>query len=610
MSLFGGGGKKANDYEGIKKALDDERELLKLMTQLEPKEFEKLMEASKEYATAYKAVYDAQKEQAARERAAQGHQFAMERAQADHQRQQQLLEKQTQEERQRTDYQTRRVTEEIARRTQIKLDAKKEFEVLDAEKARRDKARREHQWELEQKAREQEFLREQRAVEAKLQKKAQLARETELALADHKIKQHKAKHDAEKDFLLEKSKTEAQIRAETQLATAKARYKAATAFFTGPDGRERMQNTALAVSLSAAGIYAAKTVYPIVQRGLTNYFFKPSLVNRRVVHRKTAVGQWLQRKFSSDPAFTRPSPVMPDGSVAVERGPHVVLAPELQQRMSAVIAGTRVTADRGGYFGHMLLWGQPGTGKTLFAEKMAMECGMDFAIMSGPSFDQFHTKDAIVEIKNLFKWANRSARPVLLFVDEADSFLEDRSTLHPDRVRVLNEFINQTGTESRNFMLCYETNRPEVLDPAIQSRVTRAVEFGKPELEQISDMLRYYTHAYVANQQRESRGRFGWIADVVFAKKVQQFDISAFTDAKFKSVSQQLLNEGFVGRDISNLVIALAQELYAAEKFELTSDLIDVVVERQVAKKRQDVRFAEARQQRLLDHFRGFEKED
>lgn len=69
--------------------------------------------------------------------------------------------------------------------------------------------------------------------------------------------------------------------------------------------------------------------------------------------------------------------------------------------------------------------------------------------MSGPSFDQFTSAEAIVEIKNLFKWANSRTRGAILFVDEADTFLEDRSTLSPDRVRVLNEFINQTGTESK-----------------------------------------------------------------------------------------------------------------------------------------------------------------
>jgi ATPase family AAA domain-containing protein 3A/B len=608
MSGLFGGKKDQASYENLKKALDDERALLTLMTQLEPAQYEKLMEASKEYAAAYKSVYDAQKEAAAAQRAQQGHQFAMERAQADAQNALRLEEKRTEEEKQRIEFQLRRVTEEQSARTRAKLEAQKEFERLDAEKQAREKLRLDQQAQREEAAREKEFQRQQRALEAKMRKKAELARENELALADHKIQQHKAKHEVEKDYLLERAKSEAQIRADSNLATAKARYKAATAFFSGPEGRERMENTALAVALSAVGVYAAKTVYPIAQRALQNYFFKPSLINRRVVHRNTAVGRMLQRATSRDPAFALPETTAEGG--VVEKGPRVVLPPELRARMTNVIAGTRVTAERGGFFGHMLLWGQPGTGKTLFAEKMAMECGMDFAIMSGPSFDQFHPKDAIVEIKELFKWANRSSRPVLLFVDEADSFLEDRSTLHPDRVRVLNEFINQTGTESRKFMLCYETNRPEVLDPAVQSRVTRAVEFGKPGVDEIAEMLAYYVQGYVAKQERVTQGRFGWFSNMMFNKQAREFDVSAFDEAKTREVARRLVDEGFVGRDVSNMVIALAQELYAAEKFELTEDLIDVVVQRQLEKKRQDKRFAESRAMRMTDHFKRLSSEE
>lgn len=57
--------------------------------------------------------------------------------------------------------------------------------------------------------------------------------------------------------------------------------------------------------------------------------------------------------------------------------------------------------------------------------------------MTGPSFDQFKSNEAIVEIKTLFSWAKKSKRGLLLFIDEADSFLEHRSTLNPERVRVL-----------------------------------------------------------------------------------------------------------------------------------------------------------------------------
>lgn len=90
----------------------------------------------------------------------------------------------------------------------------------------------------------------------------------------------------------------------------------------------------------------------------------------------------------------------------------------------------------------------------MWAEKLARESKIDFALISGPScesfplelrltplVDQFSPNEAIVEIKNLFKWAKSKRKGFIMFIDEADSFLEDRSTLNPDRVRVLNEYV-------------------------------------------------------------------------------------------------------------------------------------------------------------------------
>ena len=127
---------------------------------------------------------------------------------------------------------------------------------------------------------------------------------------------------------------------------------------------------------------------------------------------------------------------------------------------------------------------------------------MTFVVISGPSFDQFETGAAIQEIKNLFSWVRATKHGVLLFIDEADSFLEDRSTLHPHRVAVLNEWINQTGTENSQFMCVYETNRPELLDPAIQSRVSTSVEMTPPGEEELLKMVTLYVRKYVLKDRQ------------------------------------------------------------------------------------------------------------
>lgn len=187
--------------------------------------------------------------------------------------------------------------------------------------------------------------------------------------------------------------------------------------------------------------------------------------------------------------------------------------------------------------------------------------------MSGPSFDQFTSAEAIVEIKKLFKWANSRPRGAILFVDEADTFLEDRSTLSPERVRVLNEFINQTGTESKKFMLVFETNRPWVLDPAVQSRITQSIEFEPPTVEEITAIFKLYTNKYIRNE----RGKRSWLTSQ------KSLNSDALSDEKIEEYSALLAENGFVGRDISNLVITLVQAAYAHPDFEITAESLDRV---------------------------------
>jgi AAA+ superfamily predicted ATPase len=49
-------------------------------------------------------------------------------------------------------------------------------------------------------------------------------------------------------------------------------------------------------------------------------------------------------------------------------------------------------------------------------------------------------------------------------------------------------------------MLCFETNRPEVLDPAVQSRITQSVEFIPPGKDQLRDMMKQYVNRYIVRE--------------------------------------------------------------------------------------------------------------
>ena len=64
-----------------------------------------------------------------------------------------------------------------------------------------------------------------------------------------------------------------------------------------------------------------------------------------------------------------------------------------------------------------MFWGPPGTGKTLVARKLALQSGLDYAIMSGGDVGPLKS-DAVTEIHKLFQWAEASPKGLMLFIDE------------------------------------------------------------------------------------------------------------------------------------------------------------------------------------------------
>ena len=90
--------------------------------------------------------------------------------------------------------------------------------------------------------------------------------------------------------------------------------------------------------------------------------------------------------------------------------------------------------------------GTPGTGKTMFARGLAHHSGLDFAILTGGDIAPLG-RDAVTELHKLFDWAKTSRKGLLLFIDEADAFLQNRETtkISEDQRNALNAFLFQSG---------------------------------------------------------------------------------------------------------------------------------------------------------------------
>lgn len=96
----------------------------------------------------------------------------------------------------------------------------------------------------------------------------------------------------------------------------------------------------------------------------------------------------------------------------------------------------------------------------MVARKLAKSIGMEYAIMSGGDVGPLGP-DAVTQIHNLFRWSRFCKNGVLLFIDEAEAFLANRSTasMSENAHNALNALLYNTGTERKDFMMVLATNR-------------------------------------------------------------------------------------------------------------------------------------------------------
>ncbi|KAM7509251.1 hypothetical protein LguiA_019704 [Lonicera macranthoides] len=143
----------------------------------------------------------------------------------------------------------------------------------------------------------------------------------------------------------------------------------------------------------------------------------------------------------------------------------------------------------------ILLFGPPGTGKTMLAKAVATEAGANFINISASSIASKWYGDTEKSVKAIFSVASKLA-PSVIFIDEVDSLLGRRrsSYEHETMRKVKNEFmVNWDGLctkDNERVLVLAATNRPFDLDEAVIRRMPRRLMVNLPDAPNRSKILK------------------------------------------------------------------------------------------------------------------------
>ncbi|XP_028058085.1 ATPase family AAA domain-containing protein 3-A-like [Camellia sinensis] len=349
--------------------------------------------------------------------------------------------------------------------------------------------------------------------------------------------------------------------------------------------RSKLIMTVGGVTALAAGVYTTREGARVTWGYINRILGQPSLI------RESSIAKFPWSGIVSRGAKKMLNYSTAAGTVTAEskkKFGNVVLHPSLQRRIEQLARATSNTKSHEAPFRNMLFYGPPGTGKTMVAREIAQKSGLDYAMMTGGDVAPLGPQ-AVTKIHEIFDWAKKSKKGLLLFIDEADAFLCERNSTHMSEAQrsALNALLFRTGDQSRDVVLVLATNRPGDLDSAITDRIDEVIEFPLPrEAEERFKLLKLYLNKYLSGEDNNSESKWGSL----FKKSTQKITIEDLSDDVIREAAKK--TEGFSGREIAKLMASVQAAVYGRPDCVLDSELFKEIVDYKVAEHQQRIKLA------------------